>query len=84
VPPSLNKIVATHLIRPPCLFHVPCVDINILCRLFQYRCRQRAVFQGQNRHLGAGSIVFAVFSAAFYPWIATSTVDKKTDGDNHY
>jgi hypothetical protein len=47
-------------------------------------CRQRAVFQVQNRHRGAESVVFAVFSAALYPWIATSTVDKKADGDNHY
>jgi hypothetical protein len=47
-------------------------------------CRQRAVLQVQNRHRGAESVVFAVFSAALYPWIATSTVDKKTDGDNHY
>jgi hypothetical protein len=66
------------------LLNAETVDINILCRLFQYCCRQRAAFQGQNHHLGAESIVFAVFSAALYPWIATSTVDKKTDGDNHY
>jgi hypothetical protein len=28
--------------------------------------------------------LFCGFNAALYPGIATSTVDKKADGDNHY
>ena len=49
------------------------VDINILCRLFQHQCHQRAVFQGLSRYRGAESVVL-LFS--------TSTVlaDRDIDG----
>jgi len=61
------------------------VDINILCRLFQHRCRRRAAFAGLKIAIAAvESVVFCCFRAAPHPRIATSTVDKKTDGDIHY
>jgi hypothetical protein len=63
--------------------HGSSVDINILCRLFQHKCHQRAVFQGLNRYRGAESVVL-LFSTSTYPRMATSTVDKETDRDNHY
>jgi hypothetical protein len=43
----------------------------------------RGVTQGPNHHYGAESGAFAVFNAAQYPRIATSTIDKTTDRDNH-
>jgi hypothetical protein len=42
------------------------VDINILCRLFQHQCHQRAVFQGLNRYRGAESVVL-LFSNSTVP-----------------
>jgi len=42
------------------------VDINILCRLFQHQCHQRAVFQGLNRYRGAESVVL-LFSTSTVP-----------------
>ena len=48
------------------------VDINILCRLFQHQCHQRAVFRGLNRYLGAESVVL-LFS------ISTAPADRDID-----
>ncbi len=43
------------------------VDINILCRLFQHRCRRRAAFAGLNRNRGGRKRCFLLFSGSAAP-----------------
>lgn len=57
------------------------VDINILCRLFQYQCRRGGVFRVQKSLSWRRERCFCCFDAGLCPRIATSTVDKKTDGE---